>query len=592
MAISLLNTLKVNGLAKLVLVLFLVFFGLSFQGFDVCDEGWYLTFYQQIFENPETVEYNFAFWLTGVVGGVWYQLFPFGGILIFRLLAIIVNIATLVLVYRLLKDYVKKELLLIGLGLIFFINNFGFLVFYYNHLSALLAVISICFLIRGLSRDKKLFILIAGCLTALNIFSRLPNLILLGFVLVIPFQKILNPKIRFKKLLKQVLYYTLGVFLGLIIVYGIMNVLGHIEIFKQSVLGIIDKGQESNSNHNFSRLLSVYMQEYKTVLFAIVKVGFILSLFSIVKSWFNSQKWITTVLAILAFGYFSYLFLFQSISVVYAISICGLLIAIFDKRSNSNMRLISFSGILLLVLLPIGSDGGIHNVGYMAVWFGFPVFLYSMNKIQNISFNRIFSNQNFKLDISRKDLWYFTIVLMISFFVVKLYRLSTNSYFDKGNRLEKTDKINSPLAQYTFTTEKRALIINDALEALNNYVDKGDYLLAYDNIPMLNFLTQTKPYMGNSWVWVYDGVTFENKLKEAEANIKILPVIITQKFYTIGEFSEPIDDYFSETKEESYLYNSKRVKAMNDFLLRNQYEIVWENSFFNILKPVTNKNPL
>ena len=105
---------------------------------------------------------------------------------------------------------------------------------------------------------------------------------------------------------------------------------------------------------------------------------------------------------------------------------------------------------------------------------------------------------------------------------------------------------------------------------------------------MINYLTKTKPYMGNSWVWVYDSYTFERKLRQAESEIDVLPLVVQQKFETVGNFSEPIKDYMNETKEDNYLYKRDRVKAMNAFLKRNQYIVVWSNDYFDILKPNSN----
>ncbi|MDP9043030.1 MAG: hypothetical protein M3N30_13715, partial [Bacteroidota bacterium] len=35
---------------------------LIFQGVEMSDEGFLATFYQQIFDHPESVQYNFMFW--------------------------------------------------------------------------------------------------------------------------------------------------------------------------------------------------------------------------------------------------------------------------------------------------------------------------------------------------------------------------------------------------------------------------------------------------------------------------------------------------------------------------------------------------
>ena len=175
-------------------------------------------------------------------------------------------------------------------------------------------------------------------------------------------------------------------------------------------------------------------------------------------------------------------------------------------------------------------------------------------------------------------------LLVIGFFIIKLYHISTEAYFDSGSRFNKTYAIENSLSEHIYTTETRANITNDLLEELEKHVDEGDYLLAYDKIPMVNFLTKTKPYMYNSWVWVYDSYTFEKQLWRAEHEINELPIVVQQKFETIRAFSDPDPDYMSETKTETYHYKSGRVKAMNAFLKRNNYNIIWSNSHFNIYK--------
>ena len=39
-------------------------------GLDMCDTGFYLTFFDNIFTRPGTVEYNFMYYASGLVGGL------------------------------------------------------------------------------------------------------------------------------------------------------------------------------------------------------------------------------------------------------------------------------------------------------------------------------------------------------------------------------------------------------------------------------------------------------------------------------------------------------------------------------------------
>lgn len=92
--------------------------------------------------------------------------------------------------------------------------------------------------------------------------------------------------------------------------------------------------------------------------------------------------------------------------------------------------------------------------------------------------------------------------------------------------------------------------------------------------------------MHNPWPWIYDSSSFERHLKRAQKEIDVLPIIVQQKFETIVSFEEPVSDYMVEGKLSDSRYNAGRTKAMNDFIKRNNYTIVWSNSHFNIYKSI------
>ena len=584
-----LENIKIFKNVPLILgLLFCVFALLSFQGFDVCDEGWYLSFYQQIFDNPETVEYNFVFWLTGIVGGTWYKIFPNGGIVSFRILALLINLGTLIISYKVLKSFIKKEIVLLGLVMIFFINDFALLAFYYNHLSSLLAVIVIWLLSSGLSKKNWLLIIFAGFITAANVFARLPNITLFSFILVFPAQYLLdNHDKSLKNCLKSIMHYAIGAMLGFAVCYFVLLAFGHLEIFKNAVQGIIDKGGEQDSNHNIFRLLKVYKSEYAGILLTALKLAIIFAVYGSINNYINKRTVLKYGLQVATLIAFSYLIYTQNINVMYAFGLFGTLATILTKTVDIQIRLLALLSLLFMVFLPFGSDGGIHNAGYVSLWFSLPFFFWYILNINDVEFRLKSFNSLSNISINHNVIKQVIAVFILAFFSTKIYKMSNTSYFDYGSRLNKFHTINSNLAN-TYTTHKRAIIINDLLVELQDFVQEDDYLLAYDKIPMINYLTRTKPYMGNSWVWVYDSYTFERKLMQAESEIDSLPLVVLQKFETIGGFSEPIKDYMDETKEENYLYKRGRVKAMNAFLKRNHYVVVWSNDYFDILKPNSN----
>lgn len=577
------NLIKNRGLLITCLFVAIALITLAFQGVDVCDEGWYMSSYQQVFNAPETVEYNFVFWLTTVVGGVWYELFPNGGIYSFRVLTTVFYLLTIVISYKVSIKFVPKYLILVSLLMSVFVNNFGFLAFYYNHMSGFMAVLIVYFFFSGLVNNSFKFIFFAGLLTAINVFSRLPNFVLFAIVIVFPLQKIWNKELENNLWIKQLIFFFIGAFSGFLAVFLAMYALGHLTIFKDAVTGLFDKGSNSDSNHSISKLLSVYVNDYLKVFFLGIKVLGLYFTYSVLLSCSSHNKFFKVLINVAFFCLFIWVFRGQTTHILFALSLFGALGVLFNKKSTANFKLYAVLSILVMVLLPLGSDGGINNAGYMGFWFSLPLFFYTITNFNITEVIAKVNDFNYKIldsEILKKGL----IVFVFASFFAKFYNISQEAYFDKGSRFFKTFSINNVLSRNIYTTKSRSKIINEVLLELDNHVKEDDYLLAYDNIPMLNFLTKTKPYMGISWVWVYDSRTFDNQIRKAESKICKRPIVVQQKFKTIMSFSDPIDDYMSEDKKEGYIYKKGRVKAMNAFLKRNNYKIIWSNSHFNIYK--------
>src|SRR6516225_1444083 len=127
-----------NSLDIRLYFLFIFIFHLLviFQGLVFNDEGFHLAFYQQIFSDPESVQYAFWGWLTGMIGGIFMKLFPYLGMFGIRLLGSIISTLTIILAYNLLKRYLDKVYLMVGLVMLSLFINEDAKNLYYNNLSA------------------------------------------------------------------------------------------------------------------------------------------------------------------------------------------------------------------------------------------------------------------------------------------------------------------------------------------------------------------------------------------------------------------------------------------------------------------------
>lgn len=565
-----------------VLLLVLCQLVLAFQGFDLCDEGFSLTFYQQFFLYPESVEYNFVYWLSGLIGGIWYKLYPEGGILWFRILAVLCNTSIFLMGYKLLKPHIGSFSSLVGLTMVLFMNNFGYLVFYHNPLTALLSLVGAYFILKGIETKKLWLLMLSGMAIGINVFSRIPNLTLFAFLLIIPLAGYLK-KEPFVKSIKPMVLFLIGIALGFLVVVLILSALDQLEIMEKALGSLVSLGTVEASGHNSIHLLRIYLNQQINVLLilgVILLYGLmVLGISSLVKSALLKK------MAIILSGFLFFLFLFekQDVFAIFALGYLGAIGLLFTKRDQS-IKLLTFASLIIMVCLPLGSGGAILSSGYIAVWLGLPLFFYFLLQVDNFSLS---INSRDKLTmgiISKRDFYHLFLGLLVSYSIVKIYHISQEAYFDEGSRFEKNYTINSKFAKGIYTTKERAEIINQLLPNLEKYVKEDDYLLTFDNIPMVHFLTKTRPYMYNPWVWIYDDSSFKEKLSYAEHHIEGLPVVLLQKFNTIGTFSEPIPNYMDISSGHPFLYSEQRTSEMNDFLERNHYKEVWQNDYFSILK--------
>ena len=551
---------------------------IAMQGFDVCDEGSKLTFFQQFFNDIGSVRYNFVHYISGILGGVWYKLYPSGGILWFRLLTIIVQLSTLLVCYHFLKKFFDRKFIFFGLCIAFFLNDFGFLAFYHNHLTAFINALVVVVLFNALKKESKKHFLAAGILVGINVFVRIPNLLLISFGLVLFFNKLfVRNHLSWSTTFRFLSFYGLGVLIGFFVVFILQLALGHLSLMKEAIATLFQFSQASDSDHNLLRMIKIELFNYYTITKFMAVLLFLAVVFSFCFKKICNYKPLVVVLYVVLFFVFSFLIFNGGIRFVYAFCTLILTYVLLSKKENDAFRLLAFLSLLMMYVTPLGSSEGIYNTGYICLWIALPfsiVFLAT-----KLSFNSPFIS----ISINQKPFRLFVLVFVGAALMTKAYLIVYNAYFDYGPRWHKTHAINSDFAKGIYTTKEKADIINDLLVVLPNFVKPGDLLLTYDSIPMIHFFTQTRPFMYNPWVWIYDGYSFSKQLNKAVKERPYLPVVIQQKFETIGGFGEPNPNYLREDKtRDVYSYNVERVKAFNQFISDHQYSISWSNAHFNI----------
>lgn len=522
---------------------------LSFQGASLYDEPWVMSAYYWIFRDPEVCQYQMLYYNALVVGGLWDQLFGQYGYLAFHIGGGIINILSCFAIYWVLKPHVRQRILILTMYLFLISFGYGVLVIHHNWITALTTTIAIGFIDRALRHKNCLYFFIAGIILGLNTFTRLPNMALCGLaVVLLPYYYFTCHRTQNKTSARRHVLYMLvsgiaGFAVGIGIEIILLSILGHRELFFDNLSTGFNIVGDSDNTHSALVMLRAYISNYWGIFKCICLLPILPGLW-----------WCENI-----------------IYVLYAFFTITLLYALYSKRNEENSFYIILMALLTAYLQPLGSDAGICNMGdnsdYLAVALAVAVIYNTCSSIP------------------KKKQWIsvFFLISLLSYCGKMVYSIAYTCDFDDGPRWKKTYKINSPLAT-TYTTKERTLAINPLLDALKHYVKKGDYLMAFDNPPGINYLTETRPWIGNAWLLCYDSATIEKKLSESEKN-RPLPVIVSSKG-TPTDFMADFKDWDNEHSSERMSYFvPQKIKLRHDFLKKHHYITAWQNNHFIVYIP-------
>jgi hypothetical protein len=570
---------------------------LIFQGFDIADEGFHATFYQRIYTDPDSVQNNFMFWLSGIVGGAFSYVFSGLGLWGIRLAGVLTITSTVIVAYQLLKKYLNPGHLKLGLMLVVFLLNNNRKTLYYDNLSLLLYLIVIYYLSAGLRENKLGKIGLAGLIAGLNIFTRPPNVVALGLVVVILYNGYLN-KATLKKQIQQAFFYGGGMVLAVIAVLAFMKLIGHYDLFVHSLKLVFGMGaDEANRNYGAMNLIKNYYPPYtNSIRYSVIMVALI-SIAIVVPNLLKIKPWLISLLKYaLGLGVLAILlliivkdkdenvvplYLFTGISII-----AGILILF--SNTDKNIKILMLAGCFLVVGYPFGSSSGLYTVGINTFWIAFPIainYFFNIRSLNSsVQLNEKQSAHSFKLGISEKQYSLIKSCTAILLIVGCLYHAYFYPYFDTRSRIKMHYSLNSRYLKGIFTTQERAASFNELLEESAKYIKPGDNVLAYDCMPVFHYVTKTRPYLRNSWPYLYPKDVFKEELDKAQAAYTTLPVVVMQTIKTIGSGSDwptvPLK-FDAEWNER----NKGRNGLLNEFLNQHHYQEVWTNGMFKILLP-------
>lgn len=557
---------------------------LATQGLDFGDAGWQLTAYDNIISYPQGVQYSFMYYLSVLSGHLWQLIFPGGGLYWSRVGMVLFFLLVFFISRTLFKIYYPRHNWTGSLVLVYlFIYQGGPESLNYDVFTMFFNSLIVLFLFLGLTKKQQSLLFLSGLILGLNIFIKISNLAGILFFIVLPFHAYLK-NWNSRRLLRYTGLTFVGFISGILLILLVMKLLHHETYFCRNLAFLTEMSTSGDATHGLAQLFLSYLKGYGKI-FLITGIALILVLF--VRYMFRKNPQIirtkeyriVMILLIISFGLLALIVgnpVWSKVRYLFfGLMFLNGFVLLLLRRVAVKTRLLISLGLILLFISPLGSDSGLEKMVWGS-WILGPMLFLQLRKghYASIGSGKIRFQGNREL--------YKTFILM--FTIAILTYAWNNTYNDPGSRLQKRYRVVHPELRGIYTTEKRALVVNQLLAELPNYVEEEDTLLAFIEIPMLHYLTGTRPYLHTSWPkLLYSPDLFQKQLNAAA--LKSLPVIVRQK-QNMGAANWP----YSTIKDYTQ-YHNPAIKyrghglVLNEFLTNHDYHSVWENRSFEILLP-------
>lgn len=535
------------------------------QGIDITDTGFFLYSYENFFKYADNP--LISSWLTGYIGYLNSITLGFIGLLGYRLFFIPIIWLSSILVFSIIRDAfpsLNRNLILLSILIAYSTIGWNVGIITYSNLSAAFLLSSGTLIYFGLTRSQTIYLCISGFLIGISIFIRFPNVLFYLMIIVIITYNLMC-KSRYKIMYTQIGLFILGSALGIILIVYLIYKQGHWEIYLENILSLFQNSNEKGSIHSINRMILKYLKDYSAALISasFVIAGIVIS--SKLSKWVNRNV-ISLIIGVIALIVLHVFWRYILLG-LFLLSIGFIFLKSF--KNDSKKMILSLLIILLLILPSLGSNTGIGNTIH-AYWLAVPFLFAQLSEMQDSTF--------FKYRIPKHALKYYLKLSCVILGCFSLFQVTTFTYRDSQKRFAMRYPLEHPKLSSILTTKDRARVLNEVVTEIDKYINPGDTLFAYPVMPMLHYLTETYPFLGNPWP---EGLTISEigfKLTLA-ANQNILPPIIKAKGSTQDPHwpKTPIPD-----NRIGYL---DKWLLFRDFESKNNYSIVWENDFFEILLP-------
>ena len=574
---------RTNLFLKLLILIWPFLF--IWQGIDLTDTGYLLTGGQQVFIEPQNVQFSYI--LSFLINGVWRRLTEPFGLMGAYLGSALVYLLTAFFVYRSFRKLISERTLLLGLLIAMMIPN---LLRYinYNNLTSLFFVIGSGFLLKAYSGRSPWHYFFAGVIFGSSFYLRLPNLVSVFLLLGILIGHYFDGS-GWKDAFKGVLSFLSGFFGALVIPFLILHISGlsdqYFETFHRLWAILVDP----SSHHSGEGLIRKIITDFDRTFAAFFHCFLILVVLGKINDLARNRvvAYTTIAFAMLVIGLIGFGFIGNTVVYHYyllAFIAFVLILQVFGFSSTGkDVRFASLVAFMVMMFATAGSNTGLSAARY-DLWLALPLSLNGLFNLKGLYLCDL-SQAGKRMENEKKCISFLSdqgiglarkiiCISMILFFLILCYRFT---HKDSDRRYLLRYSVDHPKLKYVLTTRNRAEVIDEALKELSKYVIPGDYLLAYNYIPLVYYLTDTRPYAYHSWPELYSSEQLIEKLKQAISERPGLPTVIRAKY-------PPINDSWPQMHLSSR-GSPRHHQVFDEFLKQGKFVQVWENEFFQILLP-------
>ncbi len=525
-------------------------------GLDMCDTGFYLTFFDNIFTRPGTVEYNFMYYASGLVGGLVRMALPGIGIVGMRVAGMLLVLAAAAAAFGALRRSVGTKATLAGLAVAIMCYAPAVLALNHDIISILLYTTSIGLMMRGLHSGSAALVAASGLAAGINVFVRTPNVVAVALAIV-PALSALHGNGGAKRAAMMAAAFAGAMLAGMGLMVLLMLALGHFDLFCSNLRDLQSISADDDSSHNMASMIAVQLKFYAKALWALAKFGSVAAVWSLARRRIRQPLPQAAVLTVCLGAAVWIMARMPEVMPVWGMCVSGCAWTI-ATHSSTNLKTAAWLGLFMLLAFPLGSDNGAINNGSLIAMTAAPV---AMNLW------------------GRRPLAPFVAVLVVC---CAARMIGGDLYFERGPVWQKTATIGSDRTRLLHTSPERAAAINAMLKGTANYLAPGDTLMAFGSIPMVNYLTRTCPHIGCSWPELLSPSMLSDKLNASPAR----PLILRQKFSTIGEvWGAPSEARLRSYDMHNAYMNDKKLDIINHFIAENDYRPIYSDRYFTLLAP-------